>query len=410
MYDIIIVGAGAAGLFTGCHLNKDIKSLILEKKSKPGIKLMMSGAGQCNLTHGGSVKDFLDHYGQKGKLVRQILYKYNNEMTIRFFEDRGLKIIEREDGKVFPLSLDSKDIVDFLIKKCKENSVDIRYNAEVTKINAKKDNTFEVVTENETYMTKYLVIASGGCSYPSTGSDGSIFRILKEIGVNITELNPALTPVFLEDYPYGELSGISFENCGIEVYDKSRKVISIKDDVLFTHQNISGPGILNSARYMKKGNTIRLNYLGMDPSVLHSQLREKLNQAGNMQISTFLREYFKIPKRFVEIILAQLQIDAVKKASHISKTELNTIINKLTSDQMTIKSLGSFNIAMATSGGVALSDVNMNTLSSNQYSHLFFAGEVLDVDGDTGGYNIQFAFSSGYLCAKGIKSKLTLAG
>lgn len=403
LYDVIIIGAGPAGLFAGCHLNSNLKCLIIERKQKPGIKLLMSGAGQCNLTHAGNIKDFTKHYGENGKKIRQILYKYNNETVKKYFKERHIEIFEREDGKIFPKSLEAKDVLDALLEHCKEKGVKIQYNDTVQDIIYNKDeNYFNLTTEKRTYQTKHLLVAAGGKSYPTTGSDGSIFDILKSLNISINKLKPALTPIYIKDYAYGHLSGLSFENAKTDVFRNNKKLASITGDVLFTHKNLSGPGILNISRYVEKGDKLTIDYYNKktkDDVII--DLKNKLTTV-KYQFNTMIKEYFELPKRYVDTIFNITSIDGNKKASQVSQKELKEIINRIMSDELWVEELGGYNVAMATAGGVDLEDVDLKCLSSKKYKNLYFAGEVLDVDGDTGGYNIQFALSSGALCAKSI--------
>ncbi len=402
IYDLIIIGAGAAGLFAGASLPFPVSGLILEKKSAPGRKLLMSGSGQCNLTHGGSIKDFIPHYGKNGAQIRQVLYRFNNLSVVDFFESRGVPIFEREDEKYFPKSLKSQDVLSALTGACSENGLKFVYSSPVDSI-AHHEGIYNVQCGDRSYESRKLIIATGGCSYPATGSDGSLFHILKGMGLEINPLTPALVPIFVEQYPYESLSGISFPNA-----EASVNSVKNRDALLLTHTCFSGPAVLNLSRNAHAGDTIAFNYFpGKPEDIIYKELHRLANGSGK-QLLSVLYEYFKrnpqaateLPKRFLEAVCGRAGADTAEKASRISPAQLKSIVGFIVHDSYRIRKLGGNESAMVTSGGVALSEINMKTMESVKYKDLFFAGEVLDVDGDTGGYNLQFAFSSGCLAAR----------
>lgn len=419
IYDLIIIGAGAAGLFAGASLPCPVNGLILEKKSAPGRKLLMSGAGQCNLTHGGSIKDFIARYGTNGAKIRSVLYQFSNQSVIKFFEEHGTPLFEREDGKVFPKSLRAQDILQVLTNCCNNNGLQIQYDSEVLQIKpenmqAEVAATYLIQCSQRSYRTKKLIISTGGCSYPVTGSDGRIFPCLEELGLHIEPLSPALVPIRVRQFPYKELSGISFQNAEAVIFQEvtqSKKAALNKDALLLTHAGFSGPAVLNLSRYAHAGDKIQFDY---HPEKSAEDMIKEL--AGEMngnkkQLITVLYEYFnnqqpsssaEIPKRFLETICLRAGADASEKASRLSQSSLKAIINLVKRDTYIIEALGGFETAMVTKGGVSLEEVNLKTMEAKKLPNLYFAGEVLDIDGDTGGYNLQFAFSSGSLAAKQI--------
>jgi predicted Rossmann fold flavoprotein len=236
-----------------------------------------------------------------------------------------------------------------------------------------------------------------------TGSDGGFFHVLREMGFEITPLSPALVPVYVEQYPYESLSGISFQNAEAAV-----NTVKNRDALLLTHTCFSGPAVLNLSRYACQGDTITFNYFpGKPENVIYKELSHMSNGSGK-QLLTLLSEYFKgdfqaseeLPKRFLEAVSRRAGADPTEKASRISPAHLKSIVGFITRDSHKIRKLGGNESAMVTSGGVALSEIYLKSMESVKYKNLFFAGEVLDVDGDTGGYNLQFAFSSGCLAAR----------
>lgn len=410
VYDLIIIGAGAAGLFAGASLPSPVRGLIIEKNSKPGRKLLMSGSGQCNLTHNGNIKDFIPHYGKNGSQIRSLLYHFSNRSVVSFFEKQGISLFEREDGKVFPQSLQAQDVLDALVKCCINNGVEFLYSSPIIQIDY-KDHLYSIDTNHGTYSAKKLIIATGGCSYPSTGSDGSLFPLLQNMGIRLEQTRPALVPIHVQDYPYQELSGISFQNSRVTIRRKSTEEPIYKsknskeeltDALLLTHTCFSGPAVLNLSRYASTGDQLIINYIPeQDPVMIGKEIFETL-QGSKRQLISVLSEhpaFSELPKRFLEVVCQRCGIDHTMKASQISGAGIKAILKMLAGDTFSISGLGGYSIAMVTSGGVSLSEVNVKTMESVQYPNLYFAGEVLDIDGDTGGYNLQFAFSSANLAA-----------
>lgn len=431
MYDVIIVGGGASGLFSAASHPPNTKGLILEKQNKVGTKLLMSGSGQCNFTNAIDIKGFLCHYGDHGTKIRTALYAFNNLAVMRYFEEKGVTVVTREDGKVFPASLNSKDVLDVLVRESANNGFEIIYNSAVDNIKyttaidvdntaiANKDDSCAIDiddircvdgvytvytktvntedtsanTNSKQFQCRKLIIATGGCSYPTTGSDGSMFKILKSMGITISPPQPALVPIFVQDYPYSSLSGISFGNVGIYIKDKG-VIRKGTGPLLFTHDSFSGPAILNISRYARTGATLSIDYF---PDLNISDLIDMMKQSsiGNKKlVQSFIAETFKLPARFAESIKDRLSLTG--NAASLSKENMQRIAEVLKSDSFSISGIGGFKEAMATAGGVHLDEINLKTFESKKYPRMHIIGEALDIDGDTGGFNIQFAFSSGH--------------
>ncbi len=389
-YDCIIIGAGAAGLFCSASFQRPVRGLILEKTKQPGTKLLMSGGGQCNITHDGSIKDFVECYGKNGGKIRSCLYKYNNEHLRKFLHDGGIDTITREDGKVFLASMDARDIRDFLLAKSRENGFVIQYESPVCRIQRNDDGLWQGFTTNENYLCRSLVIASGGCSYPTTGSDGNLFPVLRSLGIEITPLRPALAPVNVRNYPYGELSGISFENVHLSVWRSERKAAEAVGDLLFTHSNLSGPLILNSSKEIRQGDIIKLNYLYPETKSAVAEKISNCSKNRKASLSNLLSKELDLPKSFLQVIL--------KETGERQKE----VAARLTADSFLVDSVAGYNKAMVTTGGIALSEINPKTMELKRFAGFYAVGEVLDVDGCTGGYNLQFAYSSANAASRNV--------
>ena len=251
VYDRIVIGGGAAGLCFAA-LSPAGSGLILEKGPSPGQKLLLSGSGQCNLSHGGSIKDFIGHYGPGGSKIRSALYKASNLSLMKFFTDRGLALVEREDGKIFPKSMDAAQVLDLLLRQARENGWSLRTNCPVMSLAAEKDGTFLI---NGHLRAKQVIVASGGCCcIRRPGSDGSMLPLLQGLGLSIIKPKPALVPVTVQQYPYSDLAGISFAEAIVRIDDHS-----LTGGLLFTHNSFSGPAVLNLSRYVRPGGRLKIS-------------------------------------------------------------------------------------------------------------------------------------------------------
>lgn len=415
IYEYIIIGAGASGLFAAAtlNINRNISSytnginsnsldkkkcsnthstgLILEKTGRAGTKLLMSGNGQCNITHAGNIKSFVDAYGSNGKKIRSCLYKHNNLELVDFLEGNGIKTITREDGKIFPASFNAKEILDLLLRLSEANGFQIRYNSPVNKISAENE-LWLVTTPDNSYSCRKLIIATGGCSYHRTGSDGSMFTVLeRDLGIKIKTPRPALCALKVRDYPLTELAGIAFEDatCTIIHPEKvavnenplpaSRDKVIIKEKaaaretggLLLTHKDFSGPAVINISKYAEVGDKLKINYCQGNN---YDQVLSYLKSGGK------LSDY--VPKRFEEYLRSKYG----NSPKELAKA--------LTGEEFLITSPGDFNRAMATAGGIELGEINLKTMEFKNHPGLYAIGEALDIDGKTGGYNLQFAWSS----------------
>ena len=406
-YDVIVIGAGPAGLFCAVHAaTPGHRVLLLEKNPDPGAKLLLSGSGQCNISHDGEIRDFLFHYGDHGKQVKPALFGFTNQDLIGFFRERGLAMISEKNGKVFPTTRRSADVLALLINECKGRGVDLHCDEPVTGV-TRTAAGFEITTPKVTYSSPVIVISTGGASYPKTGSTGDGYRISASLGQPVTVIAPALTPLLIRNYPFAALSGISFEGMHFSVWRGGKKVADHVGDVLFTHLGLSGPGILDASRDILPGDVIRLSFVGtMKREEFVADLTKRIGENRSWQISTILAAY-PIPERLNRKLLNISGIPDDLKCNHFSAEQRSRLITSCTQFALNVEAPGGFSVAMVTRGGVALDGVNLKTLESKIVPNLYFAGEVLDIDGDTGGYNLQAAFSTGFLAGVSIRKKLT---
>lgn len=401
-HDTIIVGGGPAGLFCALLLAKGrAKVILLEKMDQCGRKLLISGSGQCNLTHAGDIPDLLARYGEGGRFIRPALMNFSNRDLIGFFVERGVTFREDTGGKFFPESGKARDIRDLLVREANRHGALIRTCEPVGKADPVTGG-FRVCTEKGEYLGESLVIATGGCTYPRTGSSGDGFRLAKTFGHSLTDPGPALTPVYLADFPFGDLSGISFPDIPMSLYRNNKKVRDHHGDILITHHGLSGPGILDLSRYIRSGDVLRVSFI---PYTRETEAREEVERrimAGGPRLVKSILTGFALPERFVRRLMEDLSVPLDSTCAQCSKTSRRLVINAILDYPFRVSRTGDFDEAMVTRGGVSLREVRPESMESRIVKNLYFIGEVLDIDGDCGGFNLQAAFSTAYLAARQI--------
>jgi hypothetical protein len=401
-YSLVVIGGGPAGLFCALRAaGNGRRILILEKKAHPGRKLLLSGLGQCNITHDEDIGSFLSHYGDNGRFLKPALMNFQNLDLISFFTERGLPLMTEPGGKVFPRSRKSSEILDILVKDCAAARVEIRCGNPVLEVSV-WDDGFSIRTDQGTYRGDQLVIATGGLTYPATGSTGDGYVFARTLGHSVTEVSPALAAVTIQDYRFSDLAGISFPDVIISLYCAGQKVRRHTGDLLLTHSGLSGPGILDLSRFIGPGDTLRVSFL---PSIDHQKVRgtllSRISASGKARVRTVLTG-FDLPERFVNKLLTLAGIDPDLTGAHLSRKDRSALIELLTGCPFVVGRLAGVHEAMVTRGGVTLAEIDPKTMESRLVPGLFFVGEVLDIDGDTGGYNLQAAFSTAALAARTI--------
>lgn len=399
-YDTIVIGAGAAGLMAASFLDRDV--LVLEKNEFSGSKILVSGKGQCNFTHNGNITDFFNKYGDKTRFVRYALSKFSNKDLIDFFEQRNMEYFIREDGKVFPRSLDAQEIVDILeASVLRDKRKSIEYNEPVRMVEKKADE-FVIATRKKVYHSKNLIIATGGRTYPKTGTTGDGYSFAKALQVPVTKLQNGLCGVKIKAYQFIDISGLTLEDVFINCYRNNKKIEEFIGDLLFTHDGLSGPVVLNNARYLKEDDRLEVNFMKKNFSQMREELIQLINQNSSKNMINVIK-LLGLPENLVDQMFSDLPL--TKNAANIDKKTRKEIIKRLTAYPFEIKKVGTLHNSMVTVGGINTKKIHPKKMSYREDSNLYFVGEVLDVDGNTGGYNLQWAFSSGVLAARDINSK-----
>jgi len=401
--ELVVIGGGPAGMMcavAAANQGSQAKIVLLEKNDRPGKKLLIAGSGRCNLTHAGPITEFFGHYGIHGRFVRPVLLHFTNDDLARFFADRGLPLVELNDGKLFPVTESSHDVRRVLLDAMRESGVDLRCCTAVEHIEREPDGTFLLHLANQPAIlrSQSVVIATGGKTYPITGSTGDGYRLAESMGHAIVEPAPALVPVRVRDYPFAGCAGLSFENAEVRLFRNGKRIASARGDLLLTHCGLSGPVILDMSRDILPGDEIRISFVAgwIDANVFEKQLTDDASAFGKKSVKNMLAKY-GIPERLLVRLFEQNGIALDLTAAELSRTTRKTLAGVLTEHCFSVAKLGGDNEAMVTRGGVSLTQVNRNTMQSRLVPGLFFCGEVLDIDGGTGGYNLQFAFSSGQL-------------
>jgi predicted Rossmann fold flavoprotein len=406
-YDVLVIGGGASGLmaaYQAAHIGA--KTLLLEKMERPGRKLLITGKGRCNITNIAPLSDFIKHFGNEGKKLRNLFSLFSNDDLIQFFEQSGVKTEVERGGRVFPISDDANDVVTALIRNCNLSEVIIKNRTPVGDfiidnglINGIKTSVGEII------KSKVVILATGGASYPATGSTGDGYRLASSVGHKITQILPVLVPIVIEGSIPSKLEGLSLKNVNASIWENDHKLFEEFGEMLFTGKGVSGPIILTLSRnIVTLLNNEHQLILSIDfkPALDDLKLDERLirdfNENGKMQFKNLLK--LLLPQKIIPVFIELMGISPEKLGNQISAKERKFLRKLLKDFRLNISGHGSFKEAIITRGGISLSEIDLNFMASKIIPNLFFAGEVIDIDGETGGFNLQFAFSSGWLAGK----------
>lgn len=408
VYDTLIIGAGAAGLMTAITCaRQSLNVLLLDSKEKIGAKILMSGGTRCNVTNVKVTER--DFQSENIRIVRNVLRAFPSEEAVAFFKELGVEMIIEAGGKFFPTTHSGRTILEALVREIEKRGVMLKPGHQVEEI-VKNEEYFLVRGKGFEWKAKTVVICTGGLSYPSTGSDGKGYSIAKSLGHSLIETTPALTPLLSKDADWHQLTGVSFPCC-LTLWVDGKKKISYEGSFLFTHFGFSGPCALNISRHWirtKAGEKVDLtaNFLPlMNEEKIREQIKEASAKNPKGKLKSFLSSW--LPENFIQVFLKKLDIEDALVLNQLSREERETIIRHLFNFPLDITGVFGYQKAEATAGGIHLNEIDPVTLESRIHPGLFFAGEILDVDGRIGGFNFQWAWSSGFVAGQGVSKKLT---
>ena len=400
---IVIIGGGAAGLMaatTAAMYGK--KVIVLEKMARPARKIMITGKGRCNLTNNTDLNGLIANTCRNARFLYSAYSRFGAEDTISFFERAGVPLKTERGNRVFPVSDKSVDIVDALVNSAKKSGVSI-LNKEVEDILVKEGAVSGVKCSDGTVIPcQSLLIATGGKSYPTTGSTGDGYAFAKKLGHTVTELRPSLVPMEVYEGFVENLSGLSLKNVSLTVENGGKICFKEQGEMLFTHFGISGPLVLSASASIDKPLDNCKAFIDLKPALSEEQLDKRLlrdfEECKNKELGNSLDAL--LPKKLILPVIASAGIPPKTRVNALTKEQRLALVKTLKALPLTVTALRSFNEAVITRGGVSVKEIDPKTMASKIVNGLFFAGEVIDVDAFTGGFNLQIAFSTGYLAGE----------
>lgn len=414
---VIVIGGGPAGLMAAGQASLcGARVTLLEKMDRPGRKLAITGKGRCNLTNATELSDFLTHFGKNGRFLRGAFHRFFVNELLGFFNQLGIKTVTERGGRVFPVSNDAGEIVKALVNWAKTSGVEIRSQIRAEKLVVSQNQIKGVTVKSQSHPTPEMlpvdavIIATGGASYPGTGSTGDGYRLAKTVGHTIVPIRPALVPLTTFGNVAARLQGLSLKNAGVKVFADNKKIAAEFGEMLFTHFGLSGPVILTISKLVVDALSIKQKVrIGIDlkPALdepkLDLRLQRDFDLHGKMQFKKILKEL--LPQKLIPVCIDLVKIPAEKSGSQITGEERRRLLRWLKDFSFEVSGHRNFSEAIITGGGVALNEVDSQTMQSKIIKGLFFAGELLDIDADTGGYNLQAAFSTGWLAGQSVTSQ-----
>lgn len=408
IYDIAVVGGGAAGTMAAIRAAESKKCVILiERNTSIGRKILMTGKGRCNVTNAAGMDIFIEKFGKEGSFFRTAFSALSNKDLMDFFENRQLKLKIERQGRVFPATDKAHSITETLEGSLKNARVDILYNSTLSSL-SKKNDIFELyLCDNKKIRAEKVILATGGLSYPETGSRGDGFRIARKLGHTIVPLRAALVPLKTEEMWVRKLQGLSLLNVRVIFLAEAKKIVSNIGEIMFTHFGVSGPLVLDLSGEISdiiaggKAKVVKM-FIDLKPALdeekLESRLLREFRDHGTSQISKVLQNL--LPKRMVPVFAQLCGLEDVKKTNQVTLKERHVIIRFLKAFPLTITGTLSIKRGMVTGGGVSTKEIDPRTMESRLIAGLYFAGEIIDGAAPSGGYNLQQAFSTGFLAGE----------
>ncbi len=417
---VIVIGAGPAGMMAAISSAKQNNEVILlEKNHTLGRKLLITGKGRCNITSSLEMSEFIHHTPGNGKFLYSVFEQFTNQDMIQMLKENGLEVKKERGNRIFPVTDRAQSVLDCFIKELKKNKVEIRTNQEVSKILVKKAQTADKkavvgvkMTTGEVLTCEKVIIGTGGKSYPKTGSNGSGYKLAEELGHTIIDPKASIVPLEADRTLCQNLQGLSLKNVKIVLQNREshKKIYEDFGEMVFTHFGVSGPTILSSsAHLLRVKNVERLleeGKINLSIDLKPALLEEELDNRIRRDFQEFKNKEFKnsleklLPKKMIETVVALSQINPVKKVNEITKEERRKLVKLLKCFEITITGFRPIDEAIVTAGGVSVKEINPKTMESKLVDGVYFAGEIIDVDSYTGGFNLQIAYSTGFVAGK----------
>lgn len=406
MAKVLVIGGGPAGMMAAIAARDNHHQVFLiEKNQKLGKKLFITGKGRCNVTNGKDISEFFDYIPTNPYFLYSSLYSFTNEDVIKFFESRGIKLKQERGGRIFPASDKSSDIIKGLEGALKEKEINILLNDGVKKIESNGNRVVSVILDSgEKIYCDHLIMATGGASYPQTGSSGDGYKFSKQLGHKIIDIKPSLVPIEINESWIKDVQGLSLRNIQLTLKNSANKIIfKEQGEMLFTHFGISGPLVLSASSFIKPKEVYEIS-LNLKPALnekeLDLRIQKDFSKYNNKDFKNALNDLF--PKKLIPVMIKLSNIPEDQKVNTITKEQRKNFVNLISSLTMKVKGLRKVEEAIVTSGGVDTKEIDPATMKSKIIDNLSFAGEVIDVDAFTGGYNVQIALSTGYIAGSKI--------
>ena len=409
MAKVVVVGGGAAGMMAAISAAKcGHKVSLFERNEKLGKKIYITGKGRCNVTNACEVEDIFANIVTNRKFMYSAIYSFDNSMVQMFFEENNCRLKVERGNRVFPCSDKSYDIINALDRAMQKEGVDVHLNSRVQNIIVDDGIVKGIEVNGKKIYSDVVIVATGGYSYPSTGSDGDGHSFARENGINVTKCSPALVPFIAKEEWVKELQGLSLRNCKVSLMDGERCIYSDFGELLFTHFGVSGPTVLSASSYVVeliKRKELKL-IIDLKPALNEQQLDERILRDFRENINrNFANSLDKLlPKSMIGVVVARSGISPDAKVNEITKEQRKRLVRLIKEFDITLTGLRGFNEAIITHGGIDVKEINPQTMESKKIKKLYFAGEILDVDALTGGFNLQIAWSTGYLAGLSIEA------
>ena len=406
MSEIIgVIGGGPAGMVAAYSAAKRGKKVVvIEKNPMLGKKLLITGKGRCNITNSADTEEFIKNVPVNPSFLYSAFYTFTNDDIVSLLSLYGVETKVERGGRIFPQSDKSKDVRDALQRAIKDAGVKV-CNGQVTQVQKSCDTFKIILSSNKSLTVDKVIVATGGMSYPLTGSTGDGYKFSKDFGHTVTDLKPSLVPLEIKEKEYLSLQGLSLKNIEITVLRNGKKIYTDFGEMLFTHFGVSGPVILSASSHIRdiKNDTIKINIdlkPALDEATLDKRILRDFEEAKNKDLINALDKL--LPKMIIPHIIEKAKINPRKKVNEVTKEERRKLLESVKCFDVTVSDFRPLSEAIITSGGVSVKEINPSTMESKIVPGLYFAGEIIDVDAYTGGYNLQIAYSTGYLAGMNV--------